>query len=116
MDLLWGCNFLPKTMCYYYSNQNLFSSPDLRWTGVGLIDLEGNGPTMAGLTALSVISFPSLWHLGRPNPLCFQLGSSLSIFFFATRHISEELKSRNQTERSEKHLICHLGRGGGLRL
>ena len=102
-------------MCYYYSNQILFSSPSLRWTGVGSMDLEGNGPTMVGLAALSVISFPSLWHLGRPNPLCFQLGSSLSIFFCDTSHLGG-IESRNQIERSEKHLICRLGEGGRLGL
>lgn len=100
-------------MCYYYSNQILFSSPSLRWTGVGSMDLEGNGPTMVGLAALSVISFPSLWHLGSPNPLCFQLGSSLSIFFFATRHISEELNRAIKSNEAKSILSVVWVKGAG---
>jgi hypothetical protein len=55
MDHLWGYNFSTKTLCYYYSNLKLFSSLRFALNWGGMVELERNGPSMAGLVAFSVI-------------------------------------------------------------
>ena len=125
MDLLWGCNFLPKNnvLLLLQSNPFFFSEFALDWGGIDGFGRKRADHGWAGCFVCNIFSF--LVALGQSQPTLFSTRFlSLLSFSFCNNynnHLGGIESNRNAQinfKESEKHLVClsHLGRRGGLLL
>lgn len=118
MDLLWGCNFLPKNnvLLLLQSNPFFFSEFALDWGGIDGFGRKRADHGWAGCFVCNIFSF--LVALGQSQPTLFS--TRFFSFHFLLRHVTSRrnwIAQSNRTKQKASYLSSGWrGQAGTLKL